>query len=92
MRQRKVSIRTCTACRTSGEKSALLRIVRTVEGRVAVDATGKIAGRGAYLCRSADCLRRALKEKRLSRALRTEIPEEVVRQLEKIVAQGSEDM
>jgi predicted RNA-binding protein YlxR (DUF448 family) len=92
MKQRKVPIRSCVACRTSGDKRNLVRIVRTASGEVLVDTTGKTPGRGAYLCPSAECLRKALKEKRLTRALRSEIPDEVVRLLEKTVQQGSEDM
>ena len=70
----------------------MVRIVRTPSGEVLVDATGKSPGRGAYLCPSRDCLRRALKDKRLSRALKVEIPEETIRQLEKTMEQGSEHM
>jgi predicted RNA-binding protein YlxR (DUF448 family) len=92
MKQRKVPIRSCVACRTSGDKRNLLRVVRTASGEVLVDTAGKMPGRGAYLCPSAECLRKALKEKRLTRALRSEIPDEVVRLLEKTVQQGSEDM
>lgn len=92
MRQRKVPVRTCVACRASGQKKALLRIVRSTSGDVVVDLTGKIPGRGAYLCPSLECLHRAMKEKRLSRALRAEIPPEAVRQLEENMEQRSEDM
>ena len=92
MKQRKVPIRTCVACRTSGDKKSLLRIVKTSAGEIIVDTTGKISGRGAYICPLQGCLQRAIKEKRLSRALRTEVTEEAVRQLEKHVEQGSEDM
>ena len=92
MKQRKIPIRSCVACRTAGDKSSLIRIVRSSSGEVVVDTTGKIAGRGAYLCRQAECLKRALKEKRLSRALRTEVPEETIRHLEKVLEQGSEEM
>lgn len=92
MKQRKVPIRSCVACRTSGDKRNLVRVVRTASGDVLVDTTGKMPGRGAYLCPSKECLRKALKEKRLTRALRVEIPEDAIRQLENIVQQGSEDM
>ena len=92
MKQRKVPIRSCVACRTSGDKRNLVRVVRTAAGEVVVDTTGKMPGRGAYLCPSKECLRKALKEKRLTRALRVEIPEDAIRQLENIVQQGSEDM
>lgn len=90
--QRKTPIRTCVACRTSGDKRTLLRVVRTPSGEVMVDPTGKAAGRGAYICASAECLRRALKERRLSRALRAELTPDAIRQLEESTKQGSEDM
>ena len=92
MKPCKVSVRTCTACRTSGDKRNLLRVVRTAAGAILVDPTGKIPGRGVYLCASRDCLKKAIKEKRLSRALRAEIPEETIRKIEETVEQGSEEM
>lgn len=92
MRQRKTPIRTCVACRAASDKRALLRVVRTPSGEVTVDLTGKMAGRGAYLCPSIECLARARKEKRLSRALRADVNEEAVRRLEEIIEQGSDEM
>ena len=92
MSPRRVPIRTCTSCRTSGEKTGLIRIVRTPAGEVLIDETGKMAGRGTYLCPSLECLRKAMKEKRLSRALKMEIPEDVHRRLEQMIEQGSEKM
>src|SRR5438128_74737 len=65
--------RTCIACRTTGAKRGLVRIVRTVEGRVEVDETGKKPGRGAYLCNTRDCWDVALKRKALEYALKTPI-------------------
>lgn len=69
-----------------------MRVVRTPSGEVVADATGKLPGRGAYICPSTECLRRAVKERRLSRALRTEIPEDAMQKLENNVQQRSEDM
>jgi uncharacterized protein len=92
MKTPKVSTRTCVACRTSGDKKYLVRLVRTPDGRVVSDKTGRMPGRGAYICPSAECLRRAVKEKRLSRALRTEVPDDALHQLEMTVQQGSEHM
>jgi len=92
MKQRKVPIRTCVGCRTAGGKKGLIRLVRTSTGEVAIDPTGKIPGRGAYICPALECLRQAIKGKRLARALRAEIPDELVRQLEQKVEQGSSDM
>lgn len=65
--------RTCIACRTSGDKRGLLRIVRSPEGVVELDLRGKKAGRGAYICRQADCWEQALKKGRLETALKTKL-------------------
>lgn len=92
MKQRNAPVRTCVACRTSGDKQGLLRVVKTPAGDISVDATGRLAGRGAYLCLSCECLRKAIKEKRLSRALRAEVPAETIRIIEETVEQGSKDM
>lgn len=92
MKQRKTPIRTCIACRTSSDKCELVRVVRTPTGEIMVDLTGKMPGRGAYLCRQEECLRRAVKERRLARCLRTEIPAETTDQLEQTFKQGTEHM
>ena len=63
------------ACRTSRAKRDLQRIVRTPTGDVVVDPTGRLAGRGAYVCHDADCLSIAIKKGALSRALDTPLPE-----------------
>jgi len=68
--------RTCVACRTTGAKRELTRVVRTPEGRVEVDLQGRSAGRGAYLCANPACWAEALKHDRLGRALRTTISNE----------------
>lgn len=68
-----VPLRTCVACRTTGAKRGLVRIVRTPEGSVEVDLTGKAAGRGAYLCRRRQCWQEALKRDSLARALRVKL-------------------
>ena len=75
-RPKHVPQRTCVACRTTGAKRGLVRVVRTGEGRVEVDETGKKPGRGAYLCRSRDCWEKALKGKALEYALKTAITSE----------------
>ena len=62
-------------------KKELLRAVRTPEGEVVLDATGKKAGRGAYVCYNAACLQRALKQKQLDRALETRLSEKTVQAL-----------
>lgn len=73
-RPKHIPQRTCIACRRSDAKRTLIRLVRTPEGRVEVDPTGKRAGRGAYLCTSRSCWELALKRQgMLGRALRTEL-------------------
>ncbi|MBR6398380.1 MAG: YlxR family protein [Lachnospiraceae bacterium] len=74
---RKKPQRTCLGCRNSKDKTELVRIVRTPEGEVVVDRTGKKNGRGAYICPDPECLRLAMRSKALGKALSTEIPEEI---------------
>ena len=81
--QKKIPVRQCLGCREHKPKRELIRVVRSPEDEVSLDRTGKANGRGAYLCRSADCLRRAVKSKALSRAFGTEVPEDVLSRLEK---------
>jgi len=64
--------RSCVACRSTGDKRELVRIVRTAQG-VEVDPTGKKPGRGAYLCRQVDCWQEALRKNRLDAALKTKL-------------------
>jgi len=73
--------RTCLGCRKTKPKRTLARIVRAVDGSVAVDTTGKARGRGAYLCPDADCARRALKAGTLKRALRVAIDDAALAEL-----------
>ena len=69
-RPRHVPQRTCIACRQTGAKRGLVRIVRGVDGSVGIDPTGKRSGRGAYLCHSPECWQTALKRDTLVRALK----------------------
>ena len=69
-RPKHVPVRTCVACRRTDAKRGLFRVVREVDGHVAVDPTGKRAGRGAYLCHDPACWEQALKRRALERALR----------------------
>jgi len=74
MKLRHIPQRSCVACRTVQDKSKLVRLVRTPEGEIVIDPTGKRNGRGAYLCPRLDCLRVAQKRKSLDRALKTAVP------------------
>jgi len=71
-RPKHVPVRTCVACRRTDAKRGLFRLVRDADGRVAVDPSGKRAGRGAYLCHDPACWEQALKRRGLERALRIE--------------------
>lgn len=76
VRVKHVPVRTCVACREPGAKRGLTRIVRTPEGEVKVDPTGKLNGRGAYLCDKPSCWERALSTPVLSRALNVQFTDE----------------
>ena len=70
-------VRQCLGCREMKPKAELVRVVRSPEGAVSLDLRGKAPGRGAYVCRSADCLKKAQRSKALGRSLGVEIPLEV---------------
>ena len=80
-RPKHVPQRTCIACRSTESKRGLVRVVRTPEGRVELDPTGKKNGRGAYVHETAACWDEALKKERLARALKVTPPAEDIEQL-----------
>jgi len=80
----KIPIRTCIGCQEKKPKKELLRIVRTIEGNIEIDLTGKKSGRGAYLCRNLECLEKSLQGKRFNQALNQEIPLSIIEELKKI--------
>ncbi|MDY5008594.1 RNase P modulator RnpM [Candidatus Allofournierella merdipullorum] len=82
MQQRKIPLRRCTGCNEQKPKKELVRVVRSPQGEIALDRVGKMPGRGAYLCPSAQCLAKARKAKRLERALEAQIPPEVYERIE----------
>ncbi len=77
MKTKKIPLRMCTGCMEMKPKKELIRVVRSKEGDVSVDLTGKKSGRGAYVCKSKDCLEKSFKTKRLSRNLDVQISEEI---------------
>ena len=79
--QKKSPQRQCMGCRERLDKRLLIRVVRTPEGNVQLDFSGKLSGRGAYICPKADCLKKAQKAKSLERSLEVPIPEEVYERL-----------
>lgn len=83
VRQHKIPMRQCTGCGERKEKRDLIRIIKTPEGEIIVDLTGKKNGRGAYICNSTECLRLARRRKSLERSLKTVISQEIYDKLEK---------
>ena len=81
LKPKKIPMRMCVGCREMKPKKELLRAVRSPEGQVSLDATGKKPGRGAYCCFNAECLRRALKQGQLDRQLEVKLSEDVNAQL-----------
>ncbi len=75
--------RRCAGCRELKDKKDLVRVIRTQEGDVLVDLTGRKNGRGAYLCRKQECFEKAVRTKSLERALKAAVPQEVLSDLEK---------
>ena len=82
MQQKKIPVRMCAGCGHHSPKKALVRVAHAPQGTIALDLTGRMAGRGAYLCRNVECLRKAQKAKRLERAFECPIPDEVMAKLE----------
>ncbi len=80
---KKIPMRQCVGCREHRPKRELIRVVHTPEGKVMLDFSGKANGRGAYLCRSTECLRRAVRSRALERAFGAQVPEDVLARLEK---------
>ena len=83
MKEKKIPERRCVGCGISFPKKDLIRVVRLPDGGAELDPTGKKAGRGAYICRSAVCLKKARKAKRLERNLEVTISDEVYEELER---------
>ena len=81
--QKKIPQRQCMGCRERKEKRAMIRVVRCTDGEIRLDFSGKLNGRGAYVCPDPDCLAKARKSRSLERCLETPIPEEVYNRMEK---------
>ena len=81
--QKKIPQRQCMGCRERKEKKAMIRVVRCTDGSVSLDFSGKLNGRGAYVCPDPECLKKAQKSKALERSLETPIPQEVYDRLAK---------
>ena len=77
IKPKKTPQRLCSGCQAFHDKKAMTRVVRKPDGEVALDLTGKAAGRGGYVCKSADCIQRAKTGKGLDRALKTAVPSSI---------------
>jgi predicted RNA-binding protein YlxR (DUF448 family) len=83
LQERKTPTRRCTGCGEHFPKNTLIRVLRTPDGMITIDDKGKMSGRGAYICKSADCLKKARRASRLEHSLECSIPEDVYASLEK---------
>ncbi|QSX06547.1 YlxR family protein [Sedimentibacter sp. zth1] len=92
MKQRKIPLRKCIGCSESFPKKELVRIIKTKleDGTetVKLDTTGKLNGRGAYICKNMKCFEKAVKSKRLPRTLETEIPNDIYEQIKLEIAKN----
>ena len=80
---KKIPLRKCTGCQEMKSKKEMLRILRTTEGEIVADISGRKNVRGAYVCRNMACFEKAVKSKGLERALKVHIPEETYESLKK---------
>ena len=87
MPQRKIPMRQCLGCNEHKPKIELIRILRTPEGEITLDTTGKKSGRGAYICKNPACLKKLRKNRRAESNLGVSIPEEVWDALEAALAE-----
>lgn len=99
---KKVPLRKCTGCGEMKEKRELIRVVKAPEkkdengnvisgGEISLDLTGRKSGRGAYVCKNADCFEKARKARRFERSLSCKIPEDVYEQMSAELENASED-
>ena len=91
MKVKKIPQRQCLGCREMKAKKELIRVVRSPEGTVSLDFKGKLPGRGAYVCPSAECLARVRKSRALERAFSAQLPAEVYEALELQMKEGDND-
>ena len=91
MQKKKIPLRMCTGCCEMKPKRELLRVVKSPEGDVSIDSTGRKPGRGAYVCRSAECLKKARKARRLEKAFSMKISDGVYSRLEEEIADNEDE-
>ena len=81
LKPRKIPMRQCAGCREKKPKKELIRVVRSPEGAISLDTTGKAPGRGAYVCPAPECMKKAQKSRAIERALETAVSVEVYEQM-----------
>ena len=89
MKQHKISLRRCTGCLEMKDKKTLVRVVRNSEGEFSLDKTGKMQGRGAYVCALKPCLERAHKQKGLERSFKSPVPQSVYEKLKEQLGEAN---
>lgn len=89
MQAKRVPLRMCTGCGEMKPKKELVRVVKNKEGEISLDLTGRKPGRGAYVCRSLDCLKKARKARRFERAFSCQIPAEVYDTMEREMSEDA---
>lgn len=85
MKNRKIPLRKCLGCGESKNKKELIRVVKNNENQVSVDLTGKLNGRGAYICPNLDCFENAYKGKKIARSLEIEITPEIYEKMREVI-------
>ncbi|WMJ76142.1 MULTISPECIES: RNase P modulator RnpM [unclassified Sedimentibacter] len=88
MKTRKIPMRKCIGCMESFPKKELCRIVKNKDNEINFDSTGKMNGRGTYICKKTECFDKAVKSKRLSKSLEAEIPNEVYEAIKAEIAKN----
>lgn len=90
MQAKRIPMRMCTGCGEMKPKRELCRVVKNKEGEVSLDLTGKKPGRGAYVCNSLECLKKARKSRRIERSFQMKIPDEIYDAMEKEMSEQDE--
>ncbi len=85
---KKIPQRTCIGCNSKKDKKDLIRVVKNKDGVISVDLTGKKEGRGVYICKTEECLNKAIKNKKMSRAFEMEIDEKIYESLKEFINGG----
>ena len=86
MKQKKIPMRRCCGCNEQKPKKELIRVVRSSEGEISLDLTGKASGRGAYICNSLECLKKARKSRRIDRTFEITIPDTIYDKMEEEIS------